>query len=436
MEEILKYFSSIAFEPSMLFQNIAAVMNTLILFGGKKKEKEYVGQAVSLFILLLILNGIWDIIFHSAGSYFVTHILLLTVYILWHRKLKSRSYIITAVLFYAIEMAMIEISSIFPEVLEGYSRGSILEIIFRNMTVFISIIIAILFRKWTILKFKNISMVSMMNSLIIGGVTTLLAVVYYRNRNSYDTNGYLLALLAFICILLINLVAYYLNYTICSYGEREKQLLIENVSMQNYKEMLRLNQQNQEDMRVIRHDIKNHLAYVGTLLCQKQYEEAEKYFELIQKNTFEQLMYIDCGNENISAILNLETAKARSYGITLDYRVMTTEKLPIADDDMCALMTNLIDNAIEAVVRMKKENAVIEVGINQKESQLYICVINPIDETVGEKKILSLKTSKQDIQMHGYGHKIIDSIVEKYNGMLNRTIQDNKYIVDISLYVG
>ena len=43
MEEILKYFSSIAFEPSMLFQNIAAVMNTLILFGGKKKEKEYVG---------------------------------------------------------------------------------------------------------------------------------------------------------------------------------------------------------------------------------------------------------------------------------------------------------------------------------------------------------------------------------------------------------
>lgn len=433
MGEFGEYLSTIAFEPSMLFQNVATVANILILFGNKKKGKKLAVEAFILFGILVVLNGSWEVVFGSAGSYFVTHILILLLYVIWCGDIRKRAYIITVVLFYAAEMAMIDISSIFPKVLEPHANGSVLEIIFRNMTVFLSMLVAVLFRKWEILKFKNISTVSTVYSVMISSATTLLAIVYYRNRENYNISGYKLALVAFTCILLINLVAYYLNYTICSYSEREKQLLIENASTQNYKEMLRLNQQNQEDMRVVRHDMKNHLAYIGTLLSGKQYEEAERYFELIQKNTLQQLMYIDCGNKNISAILNLETAKARSYGITLDYRIMTAPKLPVADDDMCALMTNLIDNAMEAVIRSKKEKAVIEVGINQKDTQLYICVINPIDESAEEKKLLSLKTTKQDKRLHGYGHRIVESIVQKYNGMMNRTVKNGKYIVDISL---
>ena len=81
---------------------------------------------------------------------------------------------------------MIDLSSIFPKVLEEHANGSVLEIIFRNMTVFISMVAAVLFRKWGILKFKNISLVSTAYSIVISGAITFLAIIYFCNREKAD----------------------------------------------------------------------------------------------------------------------------------------------------------------------------------------------------------------------------------------------------------
>lgn len=433
MQLFVEYLISDAFEPSMLFQNVVTVLDALILFTAHRRRSILARDGVLLFVLLLVLNGIWQVLFAAPGSFFITHILIFVLCAAMAGGIRKRAYLITVVLFYAVEIAMIELSSIFPRLLEERPGGSVMEIIARNVTVFLTLIVALFFRKWNILGFKNITNASVIYSVITAGATTSLALLYMYNRLDYSAYGYVFALLAFTCVLVINLVAYYLNYTVCSYGEREKQYLVERITAQNYQDMLRLNAQNQEDMRIFRHDIKNHLAYIETLLAADKYDEARKYFALISKNTAQQLQYIDCGNENISAILNLEAAKARSHGIAFDYRVMTAAELPIAPDDMCALLTNLIDNAIEACVREDHRNASVEVGINQRDAQLYLCIVNPINTAAGEQDILSLNTTKQDKKAHGYGHKIVDGIVDKYNGILNRSIQNGRYIVDISL---
>ena len=75
----------------------------------------------------------------------------------------------------------------------------------------------------------------------------------------------------------------------------------------------------------------------------------------------------------------------------------------------------------------------VEVGINQKNAALYICILNPVDEKLGRENLLSLKTTKKDKAFHGYGARIVDSIVQKYNGQINRSIENGKYRVDIML---
>lgn len=440
MSVFTEYLISRVFEPSMLLQNLVTIGDIIILLGDYQKIKENKCRAgteyLLLFVGLLILNGMWEILFHSPGSYFVTHILLLVGYAALCRCLQRKPYIITIVLFYAVEIGMITLSSIFPTLLGARANGWIIEIVLRNIIVFLTVPAAVFFRRFGILEFKNLTNISVIYSILIGSTTTILSLIYFTNKGNYNIYGDFFAIGAFLSILLINFVAYYLNYAMCKYGENEKQLLIENYSFQKYQDMLRLNQQNLEDMRKIRHDMKNHFACINVLLSQKKFEDAVKYFDILQENKMVLLSYIDCGNQNISAILNLETAKARTYGIHIDYRVIAASQLPIAEDDLCALMTNLIDNAIEASARDKIQNAVVEVGINQKDLMLYICVVNPVDISVGERELLSLKTTKENRNMHGYGHKIVDDIVQKYNGMLNRTIRNGKYIVDVSINIG
>ena len=79
------------------------------------------------------------------------------------------------------------------------------------------------------------------------------------------------------------------------------------------------------------------------------------------------------------------------------------------------------------------KDAVVEVGINQKPHMLYISVLNPVDTSKDESQLLSLQTKKSSPQQHGFGSRIIDMIVKKYNGEISRSISEGKYIVDIML---
>lgn len=431
-----EYLITIAFEPSMTIQNAVTCAAILILFAERGRGKRYwAGLTVQFLVLLMALvamNGAWEALFHSPGSYFVSHLLLMAGYVLWLGKLKKRQYLITVILFYAVETAGIVLSSIISEVLleEAYS---VWETVLRNLVVLFTLVVAVFFRRKGILKFQNLNPVSTVYALLISASTAMLAMTYSSSRSRYDESAALFALLSFSCILGIDFVAYYMNYVVASAQEREKQLVIENYMAQNDRELLRLNQHNLEDMRKIRHDIKNHFAYLEVLLREGRQKEAMRYFEELQTGILPQLSYIDCGNRVVSAILNLETAKARAQGILLDYRCMVEPELPVRDNDLCALMTNLIDNAVEAMIRQGQTDGAVEVGLRQKGSSLYLCVINPVDGALKPEDLLSLRTTKEDRALHGYGHKIVEGIAARYDGAINREIRDGRYIVDVVL---
>lgn len=436
MAALREYLTNMAFEPSMTVQNAVTCAAVLILFaargqGGGRRSRLAL-EFLVLFLALVAMNGVWEALLHSPGSYFATHLLLMAGYLLWLGRLNQRQYLVTVVLFYAVETAGIVLSSIIPEILLPDSYGT-LETVLRNLVVLSTLAVAVYFRRRGILGFSNLNPVSTVYALLIGAATALLAMAYSGSRGRYDVVASRFALLAFSCILVIDFAAYYMNYAVACAQEREKQLVIENYMAQNDRELLRLNQQNLEDIRKIRHDIKNHFAYLEVLLREGRREEALDYFQELQTGVLPQLSYIDCGNRTVSAILNLETAKARAQGIALDYRCMVGPELPVRDSDLCALMTNLIDNAIEAMARQGRTCGAVEVGLRQKGDGLYLCVINPVDDALSPEELLSLRTTKKDDSLHGYGHKIVEGIAARYDGAVNRKVRDGHYIVDVVL---
>lgn len=431
------YFRTSAVEPSMFIQNVVTVFDVLIIFGFRGRERKdwivTVRHFIGLQLSLVLMNGIWQVAFDAPCSYFITHFILFLVYALWNKTGHYKQIFICVSLFYGIEIGMINLSSTFPMALGKIAIGGTLEIVLRNVTVILTVIVAMYFRRFNILQLRNIPKMSITYSVLVSCVVSILSIWYQANKSELGVLGNQLALLALISFQLIVLMAYYLNYAVCMYNNETLNLQAENLFARNDEEILKISQQNLEEIRRIRHDIRNHFAYMNMMVREERYEELVRYFEELELNIVQPLSRIDCGNRNISAILNLEASKANALGIKLDCRVIVSPHLQFQDNDLCGLLTNLIDNALEACERFALENAVVEVGINQKPHMLYISVLNPIDDSVDKSQLLLLQTKKPLPQQHGFGSRIIDMIVKKYNGEINRSIHQEKYIVDIIL---
>ena len=196
--------------------------------------------------------------------------------------------------------------------------------------------------------------------------------------------------------------------------------------------MVRLTEENLKDMRQIRHDLKNHFGYASMLLAQENYAGLKDYFDRLSEKTIVPLSYIDCGNRVLNEIINLEIAKANTFRLKIETELIVPEHLPIEDADLCSLLTNLLDNALEACERVKV-CVPVRVSIYTKADYIYISVLNAIDEQVNRKEILERKTSKSDVVSHGLGKEIVQKIVSRYNGAIQYQIQGNMHIVDVMM---
>lgn len=168
-----------------------------------------------------------------------------------------------------------------------------------------------------------------------------------------------------------------------------------------------------EEMRSMRHDIKQHFIVIQSLQRDGNIPEAISYTNSCVQSIAAPEMFVDVGNVFINALLNSKLSIAKSKGISVMCRTENNFS-GISAYDLCNLLGNILDNAIEGT-----QNVIggkyIEVVIKADDFKLNICVSNSIQQSVLETNN-DLKTSKADRKLHGLGVKTIRSLAEKYNG--------------------
>ncbi|MGN1194403.1 MAG: sensor histidine kinase [Acutalibacteraceae bacterium] len=195
--------------------------------------------------------------------------------------------------------------------------------------------------------------------------------------------------------------------------ESEMMALTNAMMEKNFKQT----QAAQNTVRQQVHDFKNHIRTINGML--KADSPAKKYVEDLLAVSSEQAQYCHCSNEVINSIVNCKINDAELYGIPFEHYIMLSSPVHISSVDICAILANQIDNALEACKKMPPEsNRFIKVKIWQKEAFIFFKVINsaaknPFGEN-GELK--STKDSKTD--KHGFGVKNILRTVNSYGGTL------------------
>lgn len=149
-------------------------------------------------------------------------------------------------------------------------------------------------------------------------------------------------------------------------------------------------------------------------------------------NTYEEYRFgKDVNGLNIvNAILSSKISIAQKNAINVACKATVPPDLKISDVHLCAVIGNLLDNAIEACEKVPVQNRFIRVYIGIFKQQLYISVTNST-ETTRRKKLTELITTKKG--EHGLGLRRVDKIVSQYEGYVNRKNEPGVFATEIML---
>ena len=180
-----------------------------------------------------------------------------------------------------------------------------------------------------------------------------------------------------------------------------------------------------------RHDYRNHIQTMKAYAAQGDWQAICHYLDLLDQDLTTVDTVIKTGNPMTDAILNSKISLAKSKGIEVVADAHIPVKLKSSEIDLCCIIGNLFDNAIEASMKLPEEKRRIRVYMDMKNTQLYISFTN---FTAGKKlpKEGTLFRSTKGAG-HGFGLVRIDAIVERLEGYISRNSEDGAFTTEILL---
>ena len=183
-----------------------------------------------------------------------------------------------------------------------------------------------------------------------------------------------------------------------------------------------------QNVRKLKHDMKNHMMVLASYLNSNDIEAAKAYTSEILDKLNAMHSYVETGNSLLNHILNEKLELARSLGISVQAEIETLSFASMRSIDFSALLTNLLDNAIEASQR--EDNPELRIRIAAERGYHTIRVKNRITDSVLDKNP-ELASTKKEKDLHGLGIPQIKEIVDNYNGMYDFYEEDGFFCAGV-----
>lgn len=183
-----------------------------------------------------------------------------------------------------------------------------------------------------------------------------------------------------------------------------------------------------------RHDYRSHIQVLKAHAAQGDWDALRAYLDELETDLAAVDTVVKTGNPMADAILNSKISLARSKHIPVQADASVPVALRLSELDLCVILGNLFDNAIEASMALPEDKRLIRVYIEMKGPQLYISFTNFTAGGKRSKREGRFRTTKGE--GHGFGLVRIDAIVERLGGYLSRNSEDGAFTTEILLPQG
>ena len=400
----------------------------------------YVTASLLMALLITMINLYYEV-FNTVETYFLVGFLGLYSLLFLRGKIVMRLFIPIFCMcgYYAITSLIIFVaSSVTGEsshelMLFQHSFYRYLLVLLVNAVFVLFVVLVLRFKKR---KFDMLKWTDWVAFIVIPVIALAIILMAYAVSLEPNITREHVAFLAFISggVVVIAVLIWVMLVKISKDREMELRYSLLEQQYQYQKENILQSGQSLKEMSTLRHDMKNKLLLIGQLITNGETDKAIKMCGACREEIEAAKLLVNSENFLLNAILNSKLAGAKEKHIQTEIVITTTQFDDIEDIDLCSILGNLLDNAIEAVQKEPKEHRIIKILMGQTGGYRSIRIQNTIGASV-LKQNPQLRTTKKNKQIHGLGLLSVRRTVEKYGGEFHCYEEDGFFCCVVILEV-
>lgn len=265
-------------------------------------------------------------------------------------------------------------------------------------------------------------------AILVPCVSVLFEILLFMQKNISD----LVYTLSLICVVSLDFLVIYLYDSLSKLFNEKIGAEIAKQETKYYQKQAELIEKNSQEIKQLRHDMKNYTIALSELIKNSENEKALEYIASVSGALEPAKVYCSTGIISVDSIVNYKFTRAEEMGISVDSEIMIPYDLNLKSNDLVAILGNLLDNAIEAA--SKAEKKYIKFRASYDRGTVLIVLSNSYNGELKLEGRTYKTTKKDDTAIHGIGLKSIEAVVEKYNGEIKVTHTDTEFLVRILMF--
>ncbi len=202
----------------------------------------------------------------------------------------------------------------------------------------------------------------------------------------------------------------------------QKNTYLKNVLFESYIKGLEnqfyLVEQSEQNLKILRHDMRHFSSMISHLLDQKEYDEIRNTLSYINDVTDENKVVKYTNNLMVNTIISKMMARAASFAATVHLDIDVEKEIPVNNYEFSAVIANLFENALICVKNFEPEKRTIELKVHCSQKQLFIQTKNAFREKITFDTQTGLPKSKKG-EDHGLGMQSMLAFSDKIDGTID-----------------
>jgi len=234
-------------------------------------------------------------------------------------------------------------------------------------------------------------------------------------------------------LLFVSSAALMTYFSLIKQARNRQENAIYQKQLKFYDDYLQERESNYQYVKILQHDQRQHFGYVLSAMKNNQIEEGVAYLEeLMQGAPFGKLEATN--NFAINSVLSFKSEKLKEKQIVLASAIEVPEQVHVSDVDLCIILGNLLDNAIEATAQVPAEKRNIKLEIRYDRENLFVSIKNPLQVEPRKGGLGGFVSSKRNPKAHGLGLYSVKHSLKRYDGVLQADATEDMFTATALIY--
>lgn len=430
MEDIQEFIS-------VILPTIAESIMAFYLFGSLLTRRPHLQKSRLVFLVPILLNAV--LIHFAVGANPIVKLLLfISILLVLMLILFKENFLILSFFAVLLEYILIMTDLFVGNFISLLASSSALNIGNSDLIVFLAKFLNLAFI-WVIIRiFKPLDLnIDKKYWLYLNIITITFMVISVCYVALYPTleltrSKKILFLILTMSFFIVSCLVIYFFILICRFFQKERNHYITQLTNSALQQQLMLQESMAESTKKFRHDFKSNLQTLSYFMETAQYDNAKKYLDELCSSFSHYPSLFNSGNSVLDAVLNCKVISAEKHGIRLNADIRDLPSLELAYTDFATILSNLLDNAIEACIPLPEEKRIVTLKILPVKNYVNIILQNKYVHTLKTEKSF-FATTKSDHGSHGYGLKLVQDAVRRSSGYFTCSAENQEFTASVLL---